>query len=332
MISMCHCSVMGTEYAPFMNNTNFTYSDESQPLIQRAAIQLIEKATGQPKLRQLYLEYQRSPVQGESFWQASIRKLDIRPVFEAADIKNIPATGPAVIVANHPYGVLDGLVMCWLIEKVRSDFLVLTHSALLRAPEARPYLLPVDFTGTKEAFETNLQTRDRARKHLAEGGCIVVFPAGAVSTAPDKLGRKPATDWPWQPFTAQLIQRSRATVVPIFFGGQNSRLFQIASHISATLRLSLIFKEVHDRMGTDLPLVIGDPLSPSEISKISDRAALTEMLRDRTYALAARLPSDIATLTCFKRSPKTEIAARFRELVRKIDGSRARRSKFRRSA
>jgi putative hemolysin len=222
--------------------------------------------------------------------------------------------------------------MCWLIEKVRSDFLVLTHSALLRAPEARPYLLPVDFTGTKEAFETNLQTRDRARKHLAEGGCIVVFPAGAVSTAPDKLGRKPATDWPWQPFTAQLIQRSKATVVPIFFSGQNSRLFQIASHISATLRLSLIFKEVHDRIGTELPLVIGEQISASEISEISDRAALTVMLRDRTYALAERLPSNVSTVVSFKRSTKAEIAEKFRELVRKIDGSRARRSKFRRSA
>lgn len=323
---------MGREYPAFMNNANFSYSDVSQPLFQRAAIRLIEKATGQPRLRRLYLEYQRSPVSGESFWQASIRKLDIRPSFETADLKNIPPNGPVVIVANHPYGVLDGLVMCWLIEQVRSDFLVITHSALLRAPEARPYLLPVDFNGTKEAFETNLQTRDRARKHLAEGGCIVVFPAGAVSTAPDKLGRKPATDWPWQPFTAQLIQRSKATVVPIFFGGQNSRLFQIASHISATLRLSLIFKEVHDRIGTELPLVIGKPISASEISQVSDRSALTSMLRDRTYALAAHLPSNLASVVSSKRSPKAEFAARFRDFVQKMDGSRARRTKFRRSA
>ena len=145
-----------------------------------------------------------------------------------------------------------------------------------------------------------------------------MFPAGAVSTAPDKLGRKPATDWPWQPFTAQLIQRSKATVVPIFFSGQNSRLFQIASHISATLRLSLIFKEVHDRIGTELPLVIGEQISASEISEISDRAALTVMLRDRTYALAGRLPSNVSTIVPFKRSPRAEIAAKFRELVRKI--------------
>ena len=231
-----------------MTEVQFSYSDETQPLFKRKAIQLIEKATGQPLLHGLYLENQKNPVPGESFWQASVRQLQVVPTFNANDLKNIPATGPVVIVANHPYGVLDGLVMCWLIEKVRKDFLVLTHSVLLRAPEARTNLLPVDFTGTKEAFQTNLDSRESARKHLANGGCIVVFPAGAVSTAPDKLGRKPAIDWPWQPFTAQLIQRSKATVVPIFFSGQNSRLFQIASHISPVLRLSLIFKEVHDRI------------------------------------------------------------------------------------
>ena len=158
-----------------------------------------------------------------------------------------------------------------------------------------------------------------------------MFPAGAVSTAPDKLGRKPATDWPWQPFTAQLIQRSKATVVPIFFSGQNSRLFQIASHISATLRLSLIFKEVHDRIGTELPLVIGKPMCADELSQFSDRSALTSMLRDRTYALAAHLPARVAPVDSFKRNPKAEFAAGFRELVQKLERSRAHRQKFRRS-
>ena len=79
---------------------------------------------------------------------------------------------------------------------------------------------------------------------------MVVFPAGAISTTPDKFGLEPAVDGRWQPFVSQLIQRSKATVVPIWFGGQNSRLFQIASHVSLTLRLSLIFHEVKTRIGT----------------------------------------------------------------------------------
>jgi putative hemolysin len=261
-----------------------------------------------------------------------VRQLQVVPTFKADDLSNIPATGPLVIIANHPYGVLDGLAMCWLIEKVRKDFLVLTHSVLLRAPEARTNLLPVDFTGTKEAFQTNLESRDAARKHLAQGGCVVVFPAGAVSTAPDKLGRKPAIDWPWQPFTAQLIQRSKATVVPIFFSGQNSRLFQIASHLSPTLRLSLIFKEVHDRIGTELPLVIGKPITHEELAPVTDRQTLLSFLRERTYALESLLEFDTTNVVPFGKKMKSPVVNKMKRFIHKLETRRAMRERLRNSA
>jgi len=179
----------------------------------------------------------------------------------------VPKTGPVVFVANHPYGVLDGIVMAWLVNKVRSDFVVLTHIVLTRAPEAAPFILPVDFSGAKEAEQTNLASRAAARAQLARGGAVVVFPAGAISTTPDKFGLKPAVDGRWQPFVSQLVQRSRATVVPIWFGGQNSRLFQIASHVSQTLRLSLIFHEVKARIGATLPVGIGTPIPFASIAR-----------------------------------------------------------------
>ncbi|MFM8607623.1 MAG: lysophospholipid acyltransferase family protein [Hyphomicrobiales bacterium] len=268
-----------------MEQTRFSYSEPTQPLLQQIAIRAVEKITGQPELKRLYELNQTNPVQGESFWQAAVRLLDLKIPLDDHELNAVPKTGPLVVVANHPYGVLDGIAICWLMEKIRKDFLVLTHAALLRAPEARPSLLPVDFSGTAEATAANLETRKKARTHLDQGGAIVVFPAGAISTSPDRLGQKPATDWPWQPFTAQLIQRSGAHVVPVFFHGQNSRLFQMASHISSTLRLALIFKEVYDRMGSTLDISIGAPLSPDFIASFTDRSALTEFLRQRTYAL-----------------------------------------------
>jgi putative hemolysin len=119
----------------------------------------------------------------------------------------------------------------------------------------------------------------------------VVFPSGAISTAPDKLGFRPAVDGRWQPFVSQLIQRSKATVVPIWFGGQNSRLFQMASHVSLTLRLSLIFHEVKTRIGCCMPVVIGAPIPFASIATIRDRQTLADELRARVYALSRLTPT-----------------------------------------
>ena len=277
-----------------MDDYLFSYATASDPAVKRGLIRLVEKATGQPKLKRLYLHNQRYPRPSESFWQAAVRSLALDVRFDAAALARIPKTGPVVFVANHPYGVLDGIVISWLVEQVRSDFAVLTNAVLMRAPEVRDFVLPIDFSETEAARRTNLASRAAARARLDAGGAVVVFPAGGVSTAPDRLGRKPAVDARWQPFVGQLIQRSKATVVPTWFGGQNSRLFQIASHVSLTLRLSLIFHEVKTRIGATLPVAIGAPIPFADVASISDRQALADHLNARVYALAAIAPKERA--------------------------------------
>jgi putative hemolysin len=271
-----------------MDKYLFSYATASDPPLKRGVIRLVEKATGQPKLKKMYLDNQRFPRPNENFFQAAVRKLALDVRYDADALARIPKTGPVLVVANHPYGVLDGIVISWLVSKVRSDFVVLTNAVLMRAPEINAFILPIDFSETEEALKTNLASRAAAREKLEKGGAVVVFPAGAVSTAPDKLGLKPAVDWRWQPFVSQLVQRSKATVAPVWFSGQNSRLFQIASHLSYTLRISLIFHEVRSRIGTELPVVIGAPIPFAELSSIKDRQALADHLRDRVYALAKR--------------------------------------------
>ncbi len=284
-----------------MDKYLFSYATASDPPLKRGVIRLVEKATGQPRLKKLYMDNQRFPRPNENFFQAAVRKLALDVRYEADALASFPRTGPVVVIANHPYGVLDGIVISWLVSKVRSDFLVLTNAVLMRAPEVSGYILPVDFSETEEALKTNIASRAAARTQLEKGGVVVVFPAGAVSTAPDKLGLKPAVDWRWQPFVAQLVQRSKAPVVPVWFSGQNSRLFQIASHVSATLRLSLIFHEVRARIGTSLPVVIGAPVPFSELAAIKDRQALADHLRDRVYALARLAPAMAKRLNAAER-------------------------------
>jgi putative hemolysin len=276
-----------------MDKYLFSYATASDPPIKRGLIRLVEKATGQPTLKRMYVQNQRFPRSGEDFWQAAVRSLELDVRYDVHALAAVPKTGPMVFVANHPYGVLDGIVMAWLVSKVRRDFLVLTHIVLTRAPEAAPFILPIDFSGAEGAEQTNLASRAAARAHLAQGGAVVVFPAGGISTAPDKLGRQPAVDGRWQPFVSQLIQRSKATVVPIWFGGQNSRLFQIASHLSQTLRLSLIFHEVKTRIGTRLPVAIGAAMPFASFAAIKDRQALADHLRERVYDLSKVIPPTV---------------------------------------
>ncbi|MGO9740484.1 MAG: lysophospholipid acyltransferase family protein [Roseiarcus sp.] len=273
-----------------MDEYLFSYATREDPPLKRGVIRLVERATGQPKLKRLYLDNQRNPRPDESFWQAAVRKLELDVRFDAAALQRIPKSGSVVVVANHPYGVLDGIVISWLIEHARPDFVVLTNAVLMRAPEVHGFILPIDFSETPEAMETNLKSRAAARAQLERGGVVVVFPAGSVSTAPDRLGLQPAVDGRWQPFVAQLLQRSKATVVPIWFGGQNSRLFQIASHLSQTLRLSLIFHEVKARIGALMQVEIGEPIAFENLAAIKDRQALADHLREITYALERDAP------------------------------------------
>jgi putative hemolysin len=274
-----------------VDDSAFTYADPADPLLKRLAISFVEIATGRNRIKRLYFAHQNSGWGGASFFATAVRALSLDLQFDAARLQAIPRDGALVIVANHPFGVLDGIVMCALMQQVRPDFLVLTNSVLLRAPEMRDKMLPVDFAGTPEALATNLATRARAREHLDAGGCVVVFPAGAVSTSPDRFGRERAVDGPWTPFLGRVVRQSRAPVVPIFFPGQNSRLFQMVSHISQTLRLSLFFHEVRRRIGTRFPVAIGELIPFSELANLPERRNIVDELRRRTYALGDEVPA-----------------------------------------
>lgn len=268
----------------------FSYSTADQPALQRAVIQAIEKIGGQRTLKKLYAQHQKNLKNGENFFDSAISLLRMKVEYDEAALARTPATGPVIFIANHPYGVLDGITLTWLATKVRPDTKVLANDVLCQAPEAAANLLPVAFAPTREARETNVNSRLQAQAWLKQGHAIGIFPGGGVSTSEKPL-KGPAVDLPWAPFTAKLLRSSQATVVPIFFVGQNSRLFQLASHLSLTLRLSLVFRETARRIGSRLKVRVGEPIPFSDIAHIEDRAELVMELRKRTFGLAR--PEDI---------------------------------------
>ena len=239
----------------YLDTKYFSYADPNDPIHRKALIRSIEFVSGQPYLYNIYREYQKNPKRWDSFWDGCVDLLKLDVQYDKDKMKNVPSKGPLMIVANHPFGVLDGLVICWLTSKIRSEFKVLTHSLLLRASETKDYLLPIDFSESKNAMITNLETRKTARKILDNGGTIVVFPGGTVSTT-KKFYNRTALDPSWRNFTSRLIKRSKPTILPLHFIGQNSFLFQTASHLSETLRSSLLFHEVRRRINTKVPVIV----------------------------------------------------------------------------
>jgi putative hemolysin len=268
----------------------FTYSTVDQPWIQRAIIQAIEALGGQLRLKRLYRRYEAAPSAKIDFFGAALRLLDVAVEFDEAMLERVPRSGPVLFIANHPFGVLDGLILAWLAAKVRPDVKVLANSVLCQARGAAERLLPIDFGPTQDARDTTLRSRVEAQAWLRTGHAVGIFPGGGISTTPHAFA-KPAADLPWAPFTAKLLRQSRATVVPIFFAGQNSRMFQIASHLSVTLRLSLVFRETARRIGTPVKVRIGAPVPFDDLVGTEDRTALVQDLRKRTFALAR--PGDV---------------------------------------
>lgn len=261
-----------------------SYADYFDRPFKRRVVRLIERLFGQPELQKVYETYRRER-QDQPFFASAIELLELNVLFDADRLNNIPERGPLVVVANHPFGVLDGIVISYLISLRRNDFKVLTNSVLDGAPEVSNWLLPIDFADTPEARRINLATRAECMTRLKNGECIVVFPAGGISTSPTPFSRA-AIDDIWKPFTASLISRTGASVTPIFFEGQNSRLFQLASHMSLEFRLALIFREVKRRMGSELRVSIGQTMTPDDLFAAGRRQALVNFLREQTYAMA----------------------------------------------
>ena len=259
-----------------------SYATDDDPYFRRLFIRTIERVSGQPRLKRIYDAYRAEGGTG-AFWHDALNRLEIRLDYEADRLARMPETGPLIVVANHPFGVLDGLVACHLVSMRRPDVKLMAHATFERAPELRPYLLPIHFDGASTALRENVAARRSALEHLSGGGAIVIFPAGRVSTAPSVFG--PATDAPWKLFVSAMVQRSDATILPLFFHGQNSWLFHLASRLGEAWREALLLRELARRIGKDVCVNIGEPTPSRALPGIDDRHALLDELRRRVYAL-----------------------------------------------
>ena len=218
----------------------------------RMVIKFMENTTGRLRLIRRADEYGQEVAQGHDFWSVMADRFGVSLHVVGGALSNIPKDGPLILIANHPYGILDGLMMGHILARTRGDFRILANHVFRKAEDLNRIILPISFDATKEAVKINIKTRQTALNYLVEGGAIGVFPGGTVSTAAKPFAHP--MDPGWRGFTARMVAKSDAIIVPVFFDGHTSRLFQIASHLHNTLRMGLLIKEFKKRV--DTPRVI----------------------------------------------------------------------------
>ena len=262
-----------------------SYANTFENPLQRITIQTIELLTARLRILRRIRKFEAQGVPfGQPFWKQALDTMGIKLLTPEEQITRIPKDGPIVVTSNHPHGLVDGMILGELIGQVRTDYKILTRSLLTGVAEIDQFMIPVPFPHEPDALEKNLWMRKQAMDHLKNGGIVAVFPSGSVAASQTMFG--PVIEREWNPFTSKMIQRSNAEVLPIFFSGSNSWLYQIANQISATLRQGLLLYEIAHAFNKPQSPVIGHVISRDKISKWSDNPrGFMSWLREETLRL-----------------------------------------------
>lgn len=262
-----------------------SYVQPDDSWLERRLIASLEVLSGRRRIEQIYWRLKGKNLGIDSFFEEGLQAASISVEMDRSPLAGLPSESPLVFVANHPFGVVDGMVLCDLAVKLRGNFRIMLHSLLCQDRELAPYFLPIDFTNSAVARKTNIRSRQLALEALSRNIPVLIFPSGMVSTA-GKMGFGAVRDAPWTNFAAKIIRDARATVAPVYFHGRNSRKFHVASHIAAHLRTALLIHEARNKFGKTLRVEVGDPIPWEAMGSLNGRQELTDFLYRRVQLLA----------------------------------------------
>jgi len=247
-------------------------------------------------------------ITGEAFLAWLLDHLGVELGVGHAELSRIPKSGPVVVVANHPFGGIEGIALARALELVRPDVKLFANFLLGRIPELRELFLFVDPFARKGSARANANAvaLRSALSWLADGGLLGVFPAGEVASFDFKTLR--VADPAWSPTVAGLARRTGAAVVPVFFPGRNRVFFQTTGLIHPALRTALLPREFLARRGKAIELRIGTPVPAARLDEFADDAQAIAYLRDRTEILAERIPKPSASTVAAIQPRRTPVA------------------------
>ncbi len=267
------------------NNIAFTFATAEVNRLGQLFIMITELMTGKIKLKKLYDQYLLEERPPQFFWDDAISKLNLTLKTSFQEGSHIPKKGKLIVIANHAFGVADGVSICSIISKVRQDYKMVTHKVLRQADAVKDKILPIDFNENKEALLTNISTRKEAEKMLLNDGVLIRFPSGRIATKKDLRKNTKADDGEWKQWVSKLILKTKSPVLPIFFDGQNSQWYHIANKLGLTFRYSLCMYELKRKIGDNIYMYFGSLISYEYLEKIGDIREITNYLRSVTYSL-----------------------------------------------
>jgi putative hemolysin len=275
-----------------------SFSQLLPPGLPRPVLAGAHRLLGLDRLAAVYDTLQEQP---GSLPSRLLRHLNIDCRVTPEDLRQVPRNGPVVVVANHPYGILEAAVLAEMLPRLRPDVKFLANALMNAFVELRDMLVSVDPCEGPGAARANLLGVKRSIEHLRGGGMLVIFPAGEVSHFQWAHG---VADPAWRASVARIARLASATVVPIYVHGRNSALFQAAGMVHPRFRTALLVRELLNKGGATVEVRIGSPIAASRLEEMSCDEERTSYLRWRTYLLGMRVRVPRAGVGMPRKAPR----------------------------
>ena len=235
--------------------------------------QILEKISKIDEIKSLYKVKYKELKQSNNFWKKTLDILKINYIAENVD--NIPKAGSSIIVANHPFGLLDGLIICSIICDIRKDYKILINDEVSQIDQIREYLLPIKFSTLTEDIKKNIISKKKAIEHVNSNGILITFPSGEVATS--SLIFNEANERRWKPLIGSIINKTNAAIIPVRFFGKNSLFFQTIGFVNNNLRRILFIRELLNKKNQTFKLSIGKKISSLQNERLNNRQIVDKL-------------------------------------------------------
>lgn len=240
---------------------------------------LLDRLLGIKKLHDIYNKNNLSGLEKQALSKKLLSLLGVEIIGEQSVIDNIPATGSCIVVCNHPYGMIEGVIIAYLLTRYRSDTKVMANIGLKVFKEINDYFIFANPLNPKD--KVNISAIKSCFKHINNGGLLVIFPAGMVSSF--QKDKQRITDASWNRLAINLSDKTDAPILPVFISGKNSRAFHFMGSLYFRFRLLMLAHEMFKLKHHKITLRSNHLLSNKQLSEFKTTTIKNNFIRAQCY-------------------------------------------------